>query len=103
MRESEQIASTLAVLASGVPLVVIGWRTIVFPHDSPYWPVLPPLFLLILLVAATVIARHSKSHFWNVAQATLFYLALTVGLVAATMVLAVGWREFNGPAVEEPG
>jgi hypothetical protein len=103
MSQSEQIAATFAGLLAGVPLLFVAWRTIVFPHDSPYWPVLIPLGLLVILVITTPLARRADSQFLRALQSAIFFTAFVVGLGVAVAVLVIGYREFTAVPLEEPG
>lgn len=103
MSQSEQIAATFAALMAGVPLLLVAWRTIVFPHDSPYWPLLIPLGLLILLVITTPVSRRADSRFLRALQSAVFFTALAAGVGVATAIVVIGYREFTAVPVEEPG
>ena len=102
MARSEQLAAIFGAVASLIPLLLIGWRTLTLPHDSPFWPVLIPLSLLILLAVMTPIARQAKMRFWRVAQSLVFIASLAAGLGAVGMILAASWSAVQGP-MEEPG
>jgi hypothetical protein len=101
MERTEILASVFASAIVVIPVGVIGWSVVAFPHDQQWYNwLLPPLILLLVLPPMTYLARLRQNRIVQIIQSTVFFAALLSGVAALILVFYLGLININS---EEPG